>query len=105
MYAVIKTGGKQYKVQENDVIKVEKLDNEPGETFEIKEVTLLEKDGEVKAGSPFVNGATVTAEILRHGKNRKLLIFFYRHKTTYRRRKGHRQQHTELKISSIKLEA
>jgi len=105
MYAVIKTGGKQYKVQENDVIKVEKLDNEPGETFEIKEVTLLEKDGEVKAGSPFVNGATVTAEILRHGKNRKLLIFFYRHKTTYRRRKGHRQQHTELKINSIKLEA
>jgi large subunit ribosomal protein L21 len=105
MYAVIKTGGKQYKVQENDVIRVEKLDNEPGETFEIKEVTLLEKDGEVKAGSPFVNGATVTAEILRHGKNRKLLIFFYRHKTTYRRRKGHRQQHTELKINSIKLEA
>ncbi len=105
MYAVIKTGGKQYKVQENDVIKVEKLDNEPGETFEIKEVTLLEKDGEVTAGNPFVNGATVTAEILRHGKNRKLLIFFYRHKTTYRRRKGHRQQHTELKINSIKLEA
>ena len=105
MYAVIKTGGKQYKVQENDVIKVEKLDNEPGETFEINEVTLLEKDGEVKAGNPFVSGATVTAEILRHGKNRKLLIFFYRHKTTYRRRKGHRQQHTELKINSIKLEA
>ncbi len=105
MYAVIKTGGKQYKVKENDVIKVEKLDVEPGNTHEFNEITLIENNGEIKAGAPFVTGAKVTAEILRHGKNKKQIIFFYRHKTTYRRRKGHRQEHTELKINSINMEA
>jgi len=105
MYAVMKTGGKQYKVCPEDIIKVEKLDVEPGDKLEIKEVTLLEKDGELLFGKPYVNGASIKAEVLRHGKNRKQVVFFYRHKTTYKRKKGHRQNHTEIKINSIQLEA
>jgi len=105
MYAVMKTGGKQYKVCKDDVIRVEKLDAQPGDTIEFKEITLVENDGGLTVGSPFVNGATVTAKIVRHGKNRKQVVFFYRHKTTHKRKKGHRQNHTELKIESITLEA
>ena len=105
MYAVMKIGGKQYKVCPEDIIKVEKLDAEPGDTLEIKEITLVEKDGELLVGSPFVDGATIVAKVLRHGKNKKQVVFFYRHKTTYRRKKGHRQNHTEIKIDSIQLEA
>lgn len=99
-YAVVETGGKQYKVSEDDVIKVEKLDVEAGGLVDLEKVLLIGGE-EVKIGAPYVEGAKVTAEVVKNGKAKKIIVFKYKAKKNYRRKQGHRQPYTELKITSI----
>lgn len=101
MYAIIVTGGKQYRVQEGDVIFVEKLPNDVNSTVEINEVLAVSKDGKLTVGSPLVEGAKVTATVLKHGKEKKVIVFKYKRKKDYRRKQGHRQPYTQLKIEKI----
>ncbi|MDR1965857.1 MAG: 50S ribosomal protein L21 [Synergistaceae bacterium] len=101
MYAVIQTGGKQYRVSEGDKIRVEKLDAEAGGTVEITDVLLIGRDDGPVVGTPFVEGASVKVSVLAHGKEDKLIIFKYRRKKNYRRFRGHRQQYTEIKVESV----
>ena len=98
MYAVIKTGGKQHKVAEGEILKVEKLKASEGEPVDITDVLLIEKDGEVTLGSPFIEGAKVTAKILRHGKEDKVTIIKMKRRKDYRKKQGHRQNYSEIQI-------
>lgn len=101
MYAVVRTGGKQYKVAVNDVIRVEKIIGEPGDPVSLSEVLLVSgSDGAVRTGEAVV-GATVAATILRQDRAKKILVFKKRRRKNSRRRKGHRQYFTELKITDI----
>jgi len=102
MYAVILTGGKQYRVSEGDTIKVEKLDANTGDALTINEVLVVGKDNETVVGAPYVAGASVEAEVLGQGKADKVIIFKYKAKKDYRKKQGHRQPYTELKIKTIK---
>ena len=99
-YAVIETGGKQYSVSEGDLIKVEKLDAEPGNVVDLDKVLLIGGD-ETKVGAPYIDGAKVTAEVVKNGKAKKIIVFKYKAKKNYRKKQGHRQPYTELKITSI----
>ncbi|WP_296958956.1 50S ribosomal protein L21 [uncultured Dialister sp.] len=100
MYAIIKTGGKQYVVEEGKVISIEKLDVEEGAEVTFDEVLLVSGD-DVKIGAPNVAGAKVTGKVLEQGKERKIRIFKYKAKSNYRRRQGHRQPFTKVKIEKI----
>ncbi len=100
MYAVIATGGKQYKVSEGDVIKVEKLGIAAGETVTFDQV-LVVNDGSLKVGNPTVNGATVSASVVEEGKFRKVIVYRYKNKTGYHKKNGHRQAFTKVKIDKI----
>lgn len=100
MYAIVQTGGKQYKVREGDTIRVEKLPAEEGGQVTLDRVLLV--GGEVtKVGRPFVEGASVTARVNRNGKGKKIIVFKYKPKKNYRRKAGHRQPFTELVIEKI----
>ncbi len=101
MYAIIKTGGKQYKVSPGDRVKVELLEGEKGATLEFPEVLLVEKDGNITVGSPVVSGAKVTAEIVMQGRARKILVFKHKRRKSYRKMNGHRQYFTELLVKEI----
>jgi large subunit ribosomal protein L21 len=101
MYAIIKTGGKQYKVAEGDILNVEKLNAEKGTEVVFDEVLAIVNDGEVTVGKPFIDGAKVTATVEEQGKGEKILVFKYRAKVNYRKRMGHRQPYTAVKISGI----
>ena len=101
MYAVIATGGKQYRVQQGETLHVEKLDEEVGKTIEFTEVLLVADGENVKVGAPRVTGAKVTAEVVGAGRGEKLIIFKYRRRKGYRRKTGHRQPFTALKITGI----
>ena len=100
MYAIIKTGGKQYCVEEGKVITIEKLDVEAGAEVAFDEVLLVSGDS-VKIGQPTVAGAKVTGKVLEQGKGAKIRIFKYKAKSTYRRRQGHRQPFTKVQIEKI----
>ena len=100
MFAIIKTGGKQYKVSEGDVIKVEKIEAEAGDKIEFDQVLMVAGD-DVKVGSPVVEGAKVQAEVLDQKKNKKVVIFKFKAKKNYRKKKGHRQPYTLVKIEKI----
>jgi len=100
-YAVIRTGGKQYRVSEGDVVKVEKLAGEVGEKVSFGDVLFIGGNGEVKIGTPLVSGAQVTGEILQQGKAKKILVFKKKRRKSYSRQHGHRQQQTTLKITAI----
>lgn len=102
MFAIVQTGGKQYNVTEGDIIKVEKLSNVVGDKINL-EVLLVSNDGKVVAGTPTVKGAEVTAEVLSHGKGDKIVVYKYKPKKNERKKQGHRQPWTELKIVSIKM--
>ncbi len=105
MYAVIETGGKQYRVTEGDVINVEKLDAEAGKAVTIKEVLAVEKDGELLVGAPYVTGASVKADVLENGKGKKIVIYKYKAKKDSKKKQGHRQPYTQLQIKSIAVRA
>lgn len=100
MYAIIATGGKQYKVAEGDIIKVEKLGVEAGATVTFDQV-LVVNNGEVKVGEPTVAGASVTATVVEEGKNKKVIVYRYKRKTGYHKKNGHRQPFTKVKIEKI----
>ena len=100
MYAVIETGGKQYRVQEGDVITVEKLGVEAGETVTFDKVLLLSDEKEVKVGTPYLDAA-VTGSVVENGKGQKVVIFKYKAKKDYRKKQGHRQPYTMVKIESL----
>ena len=100
MYAIIATGGKQYKVSEGDVIKVEKLDAEVGAKVTFDNVLLVGGDT-VKVGTPTVDGAKVEASVESEGKGKKVIVFKYKRKTGYHKKNGHRQLFTQVKIDSI----
>lgn len=100
MFAIIKTGGKQYKVEVGTVLKVEKLAAEVNSEIEIKEVLMVGEGDNVTVGAPFVEGAKVVAVVKEHGKGEKKINFKY-NKKTYYRKKGHRQQYTTIEIKSI----
>ena len=99
MFAIIQSGGKQYNVAEGDVLRLESLDAQPGETVNL-EVMLLSGD-EVKVGAPLVEGARVKAEVVSHGRGKKLYIYKFKAKSNYRRKTGHRQGYTEVRITGI----
>jgi large subunit ribosomal protein L21 len=101
MYAIIETGGKQYRVSEGDVLAVEKLEANEGETVEFGRVLTVVKDGEVTIGKPLVEGAKVTGKVLTQGKDKKILVFKYKAKSNYRKRQGHRQPFTKIVIEKI----
>ncbi|MFO7275932.1 MAG: 50S ribosomal protein L21 [Pseudomonadota bacterium] len=101
MYAVIATGGKQYRVSKGDVLRIEKLDAEPGATVEFGEVLLVGEGADVKVGTPFLQGGKVIATVERHGKGPKVSIVKFRRRKHYLRRKGHRQPFTEVKVTEI----
>ncbi len=100
MYAIIATGGKQYKVAEGDIIKVEKLGAAAGETVSFDNV-LVVNNGSMVVGNPTVNGAKVSATVIEEGKNRKVIVYRYKRKTGYHKKNGHRQAYTKVKIEKI----
>ena len=100
-YAIIKTGGKQYRVKQGDVLDVEKLALDVGSVAEFDEVQAVSENGQVNFGSPTLSGAKVTAEVQSHYKDRKIIVFKYKSKTRYRRKQGHRQNYTRLLIQGI----
>jgi len=100
MYAVIKTGGKQYKVSEGDLLKVEKLAGSVGDSIELDEVLMVGGE-EVKVGTPLLPNAKVTARIVEQGKDKKILVFKSKKRKGYRKKNGHRQPITRLKITGI----
>ncbi|HJW71726.1 MAG TPA: 50S ribosomal protein L21 [Geothrix sp.] len=102
MFAIIKTGGKQYRVAEGDIIRVETLEKNTKEAFSFDEVLLVDKDGDLKIGKPFLAGATVEAEVITHDRSKKVFIFKKKKTTTYQRTQGHRQNYTEVRIKAIK---
>ncbi|WP_297435362.1 50S ribosomal protein L21 [uncultured Clostridium sp.] len=101
MYAVINTGGKQYRVQVGDVLFVEKLDAEVESMVELTEVLAVAKDGEIKVGTPVVEGAKVVAKVVAQGKAKKIIVFKFKPKKDYRRKNGHRQPYTKIVIERI----
>ena len=100
-YAIIKTGGKQYRVKQGDVLDVELLALDVGSIAEFDEVLAVSENGQVNFGSPTLSGAKVTAEVQSHYKDRKVILFKYKSKTRYRRKLGHRQNYTRLLIQGI----
>lgn len=103
MYAVFKTGGKQFRAEPGRKMRVPVLDNEPGETVTFEEV-LLASDGEsVSVGAPLVDGASVKAEVLRHARDKKVIVFKRKRRKGYRKKQGHRQGFTEIRVSEVVL--
>ncbi|NEX16265.1 MAG: 50S ribosomal protein L21 [Halochromatium sp.] len=101
MYAIIETGGKQYRVAEGDLVTVEKLDAEQGSTLEIPRVLMLAEGDSVQVGKPYLDDAKVTAEVAAHGKHDKVLIVKFKRRKHHLKRQGHRQRFTQLKITGI----
>ena len=101
MYAVIKTGGKQYRVTEGDLVKIEKIEGEIGKLVELDEIVLLVNDDRVEIGRPHLKDSKVIGEIVEHGKGKKIVVFKSKRRKGYRKKQGHRQQHTVLKIKEI----
>ncbi|OUR87409.1 50S ribosomal protein L21 [Gammaproteobacteria bacterium 42_54_T18] len=101
MYAVIKSGGKQHRVVEGEVLKLELIDAEPGSAIEFDEVLLVADGSDVKVGAPVVEGSKVTAEVVTHGRGDKVKIIKFRRRKHHMKRMGHRQWYTEVKITGI----
>jgi large subunit ribosomal protein L21 len=101
MYAVIRTGGKQYRVAPNDILEIEKIPGAVGETIELSDVLLVGDEGDIKVGAPLVEGAAVAAEVIEQGRSDKIIVFKKKRRTNYRRKKGHRQELTIIRIVEI----
>ena len=102
-YAVVATGGKQYRVSVGASFRVEKLSHNVGDVVEIPQVLLLASEGEIQTGNPLVEGATIKAEILGHGRDKKIRVFKMKRRKKYRRTQGHRQAFTELRVTEISV--
>jgi large subunit ribosomal protein L21 len=101
MYALIETGGQQFKIKQGDFVKVEKLDGVVGDTVELDKVLFVQSDDGVKVGKPYVAGAKVIGEIIEQGRNKKVVVFRYIRRKGYQKKRGHRQAFTGLKIAQI----
>ena len=101
MTAIIETGGKQYKVAEGDTLFIEKLPNEAGDKITFDKVLAVLDGDNAKFGAPAVDGASVTANVVKNGKGKKVLVFKYKPKKNYRRRQGHRQPYTKVEITKV----
>ncbi|MES1925407.1 50S ribosomal protein L21 [Salinisphaera sp. T31B1] len=101
MHAVIRTGGKQYRVAEGDILRVEKLDGEAGDTIDIADVLLISDGDNAQIGTPLLDGKAVSAEIVKHARADKIEVIKFKRRKKYRRTHGHRQHYTQLKITSI----
>lgn len=101
MYAIIETGGKQYKVAEGDIITVEKLGVEAGQDYTFDKVLVLAKDGDVKIGAPYVDGAAVQASVIGDGREKKVVVYKYKPKKGFHKKRGHRQPFTKLQIKAL----
>jgi len=101
MYAIIETGGKQYKVQEGDVLFIEKLEAGDGENVTFDRVLAVSKEDGLAIGTPLVSGATVTATVEKHGKGQKVVVYKYKPKKNYHKKQGHRQPYTKVTIGKI----
>ena len=102
MYAIIETGGKQYKVEEGAVVNIEKTNKKPGDIIELNNILLLVDDKKVEIGKPYLDKRTVLAEVKRHFKAKKIIVFKKRRRKDYKKTLGHRHQYTEVKIKEIK---
>lgn len=103
MYAIIRTGGKQFRAEPGKTLRIPSLDIEPGQSVTFDEVLLAGGD-EIKVGAPLLSGAAVTAEVVKHGKGEKIIIFKHKRRKNYRRKQGHRQKFTEVRVGEINLE-
>ncbi|MGM0574822.1 MAG: 50S ribosomal protein L21 [Myxococcota bacterium] len=103
MYAVIKTGGKQYRVEEGDVVKLERLSGEPGAELTFDDVLLVGSDDETHIGTPRLDGASVKGTILEQDRDKKIVVFKFRRRKDYKRKQGHRQPFTRVRIDGIQL--
>ena len=102
MYAIVNSGGKQYKVKEGDILKVEKLAGEVGDNVSFDKILMFSDDENVNIGTPLLEDVTVNGHIVEQGKAKKIIVFKYKRRKRYRRKQGHRQQFTAVKIDSIK---
>lgn len=103
MYAIIETGGKQYKISEGDTIKIEKIEGEAGSTVELSNVLMVSQGEEINVGNPLLQGAKATGEILGHEKDKKIIVFKHKRRKNYRKKQGHRQAYTSIKITGIHI--
>ena len=103
MYAIFRTGGKQFRAEPGKVIRIPSLDVEPGQSVTFGEVLLGAGDQGVQVGTPLVSGAAITAEVVKHGKGEKITIFKHKRRKNYRRKQGHRQKFTEVRVGEITL--
>ena len=101
MFAIIETGGKQYKVNEGDILFIEKLDAEEGSSVTFDKVLAVSGDSEFKVGAPYVEGATVSANVVKNGKGKKIYVMTYKSKKNEKKKMGHRQPYTKVQISAI----
>jgi large subunit ribosomal protein L21 len=101
VYAVIEAGGKQHKVSEGEILRVEKIDAEIGTELTFDKVMMVKTDDKVMIGTPYVENASVTAEVVEQGKHEKIIVFKYKRKKNYQRKQGHRQKYTALRIKAI----
>ena len=103
MYAICEIGGRQYRAEPEAELVVEKLGAEPGEVVEFDRVAMVEQDGKVRVGTPYVKGARITCRVMSHGRGPKVEVFFYKAKENRKRRKGHRQPYTRVRVEKITL--
>ena len=103
MYAIIVTGGKQYRVEQGDIVYIEKLDAEADSEVKFDQVLAVGEEGSVKVGAPVVEGATVEASVVKNGRGKKIIVFKYKPKKNYRRKQGHRQPYTKVTIGKISV--
>jgi large subunit ribosomal protein L21 len=103
MYAIIRTGGKQFRAEPGQTLRIPSLDVEPGQTVTFGEVLLGATESDVKVGAPLVSGAAVTAEVVKHGRGEKIIVFKFKRRKNYRRKQGHRQGYTEVRVRDINL--
>ena len=101
MFAVIETGGKQYKVSEGDIIYIERLDAAQGQSVTFDKVLMTGQGADVKVGAPYIEGASVTGDVVKNGLNRKIVVFKFQPKKNYKKKQGHRQAYTKVQISKI----
>ena len=103
MYAIIRTGGKQFRAEPGKTLRIPSIDIEAGEVVTFEDVLLGASDGDIKVGAPLVGGAAVTADVVKHGKGEKIIVFKFKRRKNYRRKQGHRQKYTEVRVREINL--